>query len=279
MNDLQTAEFDILREFINVCEKLGLRYYLVCGSALGAVKYHGFIPWDDDVDVALPRKDYEMFCRRAGEFLPNYLFVQNYHTDRYFPSIYTKLRNRSTTFIEKGSETIDMVHGVYIDVFPLDGHPRAGIKSSVFELKKRLCVAGISAKFKHDSKVKDVLYFPLKLIASILPPNYFARKYDRLVRRYPPDDSELWCNYGNSKLKIEYADRTQYGAGKTESFEGVDVCVPADCDAYLTQKYGDWRADLPQEQQVGHHYYVMCDLQTPYSDHIVRVGRGKIKIK
>ena len=65
MTELQEIEFGLLQQFLSVCEQLNLTYYLVCGSALGAVKYGGFIPWDDDIDVALPRKDYEIFCREA----------------------------------------------------------------------------------------------------------------------------------------------------------------------------------------------------------------------
>ena len=70
MTELQTVELELLRQFLAVCEREGLTYYMVCGSALGAVKYGGFIPWDDDIDVALPRADYERFCRVAPGLLP-----------------------------------------------------------------------------------------------------------------------------------------------------------------------------------------------------------------
>ena len=76
MNELQQKEFELLKCFIEICEKLGLTYYLVCGSALGAVKYKGFIPWDDDVDVALPREDYEIFCSKAGNCCPKAFFFK-----------------------------------------------------------------------------------------------------------------------------------------------------------------------------------------------------------
>ena len=82
MTDLQNAEFEILKEYTGACEKLGLTYYLVCGSALGAVKYGGFIPWDDDIDVAMPRRDYDLFCEKAQALLPGHIFVQTNVTDR-----------------------------------------------------------------------------------------------------------------------------------------------------------------------------------------------------
>ena len=279
MNELQSSEFDILKVFVGICEKHGLDYYLVCGSALGAVKYGGFIPWDDDVDVALPRKDYDRFVEIAKNELPDNFFLQNYKSDKYFPPIYSKLRNKATAFIEKGSETLDIVHGVYIDVFPLDGHPGGGIAGAIFELKKKIYVAGIAADFRHDSRLKEILYIPLKLAVRVLPRGYFAARYEKLVRKYPPESSELWCNYGNSKLKVEYAPREQYGAGADARFEEITVRVPSDSDAYLTQKYGDWRADLPEDQKVGHHFYAVCDLDRPYTDYVVPAGRGKIGIR
>ena len=74
MNELQKKELEILKIFIEICEKLDIRYYLVCGSALGAVKYNGFIPWDDDIDVGLFREDYEIFCEKASSMLPAGIF-------------------------------------------------------------------------------------------------------------------------------------------------------------------------------------------------------------
>ena len=93
MNELQKIEFDMLKEVVRVCSELKLTYYLVCGSALGSIKYRGFIPWDDDMDIALPRRDYEIFIKEAQALLPENLFLQNYHTEPSFPQIFSKLRN------------------------------------------------------------------------------------------------------------------------------------------------------------------------------------------
>ena len=77
MTELQQIEKNILACALEIVDRLHLTYFLVCGSALGAVKYNGFIPWDDDIDIAMPRKDYTVFCEKAGELLPPYLFLQN----------------------------------------------------------------------------------------------------------------------------------------------------------------------------------------------------------
>ena len=94
MTELQSVEFSLLKSFVNICDELGLTYYLVCGSALGAVKYSGFIPWDDDIDVALPRNDYELFCEKAPALLPAGYFLQNHKTDKNYPRIYSKIAKK-----------------------------------------------------------------------------------------------------------------------------------------------------------------------------------------
>ena len=89
MTDLQQVEFKILQAVDAVCRQLHINYYLICGSALGAVKYSGFIPWDDDLDIGLLRPDYEIFVEKAQELLPNSYFLQNYRTDPAFPQIFS----------------------------------------------------------------------------------------------------------------------------------------------------------------------------------------------
>ena len=89
-----------------------------------------------------------------------------------------------------------------------------------------------------------------------------------MISSYPVENSEVICNHGNWQGKLEYAPREQYGEGIMMEFEGLKVRVPELYDEYLTQKYGDWRADLPEEEKVGHHYYSVCDLNKSYKEYI-----------
>ena len=81
MNRIKEIELDMLKAFVSICDQLGLKYYLIGGTLLGAVRHKGFIPWDDDIDVGMPREDYEVFVEKAGKLLPDYIFLQNYRTD------------------------------------------------------------------------------------------------------------------------------------------------------------------------------------------------------
>ena len=95
--------------------------------------------------------------------------------------------------------------------------------------------------------------------------NVILSKYERLISKYSTDFSEIWCNHGNWQGCLEYAHKTQYGKGVMMEFEGVKMRVPEKFDEYLTQKYGDWRLDPPEGDQIGHHYHVMMDLENSYT--------------
>ena len=121
MNELQQIDSDLLKEYIDFCEKHNLTYFLMAGTLLGAIRHKGFIPWDDDIDVAMPREDYDRFCELAAKEFTGDIFFQSYKTDKHFPYVFSKLRNTNTTFIEAVYKHVDMNHGVYIDIFPIDG--------------------------------------------------------------------------------------------------------------------------------------------------------------
>ena len=268
MTDLQRVEFEILRQAVAVCEAKGLRYYLVCGSALGAVKYGGFIPWDDDVDLALPRDDYERFLREAPALLPEELVLQNYHTERCCPNVYTKLRNRNTTFIEASAAELPICHGIFIDVFPLDRYPASRLRGWALERKKRFFQGLASSVYCSQKSGRALLYDRLGRLLGIRKrlPKLMARLEKTLIQ---PGDraSDLMCNHGNWQGKKDYAPSSVFAEGAPAIFEGLPVVVPKEYDAYLTQKYGDWRADLPEEQKAGHHSFLVCDPHTPCAEY------------
>ena len=271
MNELQKIEFDILRECIRIMDAHDLRYYLVCGSALGAVKYGGFIPWDDDMDIGLFREDYERFCEIAPRELPEYYFLQNYQTDPAFPAIFSKVRDSRTTYIEKSASELEICHGVYIDVFPLDGYPESKSEARRLERKKKLYTLSLASAFciSESYSAKAKLFFKAERALGLHKRTAkTVASYEKLIAKYPTDSSRLICNHGNWQGRLEYAPREQYGNGAWASFEGLPVRIPERFDEYLTQKYGDWRADLPEEKKVGHHYYEILDLSRPYTEYV-----------
>ena len=267
MNDLQKKELRLLVWFDRVCGELGLPYFLVCGSALGAVKYKGFIPWDDDVDVGMLRGDYDRFMREAPALLPEGIFLQNFRSDPAYPLIFAKLRDSNTTYVETGLAHIPVNHGVYMDIFPLDGYPADPKDQRRFERRKRIFRCKLLAALEGNYSPRARLAVTaMRLMGVHKRTGRILERYEQMIRAYPPEKSELICNHGNWQGQLEYAPREQYGEGTAAEFVGIKVRVPAQYDMYLTRKYGDWRAELPPEQQVGHHYYTVMDLNTPYTE-------------
>jgi len=278
MNELQSKAFGLLEIFVHICEKWEIPYYLVCGSALGAVKYQGFIPWDDDIDVGLLRPDYQRFLEVAPGELPDWCFLQNYNTEPEFIHTFSKLRNSNTTFLETGAAKMKINHGIFIDIFPIDGHPEGFWERKVFLFRQKLyswqrfCVLEDVPKLRmrFRNKFLRLLGYHKNIVST-------QKKIERLYCKYPPKDSQLWCNYGNWQGKLEFAPKWHYGNGTWATFEGLRVRIPENFDAYLTQKYGDWRADLPEEQKKSHHHSIICDPEKPFTAYLVLAEQNRTK--
>lgn len=266
MNKLQQTQFEILKEFIGICQALDLQYFLVCGSALGSVKYGGFIPWDDDIDVALPREDYEIFLKNAQTLLPQYYFLQNYKTDKYYHHFCSKIRDSRTTYVEYDQKNLNIHHGVFIDIIPLDVLPN----DTNFMVKYRFFRVCQLIYLKSREKYKNIIKSVLRPFVNIRIVHMCFEKY---LQNNMATDRVQYCNFHNAKNNRLYMKEEIYGKGTTAKFEGIEVVVPEKYDEYLTAYYGSWRTELPPDEQVGHHYYEIMDLEHPYTDYIMKTTR------
>ena len=144
LREVQLTELEMLTEVHRICQKREIPYVIIAGTLLGAVRHGGFIPWDDDVDVALLRKDYERFRRACEEELDTERFV--FQDDRNTPGYrwgYGKLRRKNTLFLREHQENMPYFQGIFLDVFPLDEVPRnylrrAGWQAACFLIRKCL---------------------------------------------------------------------------------------------------------------------------------------------
>ena len=266
MNPIQEKVFQMLQAFTQICDRLHLKCFLVCGSALGAVKYGGFIPWDDDVDVALFRSDYERFCKEAPALLPAHLFLQNFRSDPAFPAIYSKLRDSRTTCIEESVAALPIHHGISLDIFPLDGYPKDKKEQKRLERRKAWFVRKLSIPCVRPERWKEMLVKPLRALGFGKNTAQTAEAYTALISVWPVENSDIIANHGNWQGRLEYHRKEIYGEGSRGSFEGAAVRLPADCDAYLRQKYGDYRQDPPPDKQRSHHRYQRLDAERPYTE-------------
>ena len=247
LQKMQEVELDLFKAFIEVCEKLQLKYYLLGGTLLGAVRHKGFIPWDDDIDVGMPRKDYEIFIQKAQDLLPEHYFVQTLYSEPTIPYNFCKIRNNNTTFVEYSIKKLNINHGVYIDVFPLDGYPNDKKEQKKFKRKQlfyKICINKIFT-CKDDSFIKHVLRLGLKVITFFMPVKVAVKKREKLYKSYT--ETDMMANYCGAWKEKEIVPKDWYGEGVQLEFEGLKVNAPAQYDKWLTQVYGDYMQLPPEE--------------------------------
>ena len=128
---VQQTELDILEVVHNICVENNLKYSIAYGTLIGAVRHHGFIPWDDDIDICMPREDYERFIKIWPSYQFDGYILQNLDTDEDFTQNFTKIRKKNTTFLQKGEEKYKYNKGIFIDIFPGDRVPNSSIKRKI----------------------------------------------------------------------------------------------------------------------------------------------------
>lgn len=266
MQAIHKVELDMFKEFIQVCEKLNLRYYCIGGTALGAVRHEGFIPWDDDIDVGMPLSDYHKFLKEGQQYLSDNLFIQCHETEPNMPWYFSKIRNTSTTFVEEYVKDYPINHGVYIDIFPLDGFPE--------ETEKRIKMQKKYAKmhnifchktfgFSYGSTLRSMYY---RLHGIAYPKKNLKEKIIKLSEQYDYDNSNyVGPLFGFHGIK-EIFPKEVFGKGKRMKFEDIEVLIPEQYDIYLTQMYGNYMEFPPKDKQTSPHAYFV-DLEKSYLDY------------
>jgi lipopolysaccharide cholinephosphotransferase len=257
---MKELERDMLVSFLEVCDKLSLRYYLVGGTLLGAVRHQGFIPWDDDIDIAMPRADYEVFLREGQKYLPEHLFLQHLNSDPAYGGNFAKIRDMRTTLVEYSVRKYPMCHGVFIDVFPLDFYPddpreqkKMDRRQLYFKYRTRAAVE-VPAPARHSAAVELGLNAMSGLTWLCCPSFRRVLKIREKVHT-GVKSGEKWANYCGAWGKKEIMPARWFGEGCKLRFEGLEVTGPEHYHEYLTQMYGDYMQLPPVEKRGQHHQF------------------------
>ena len=261
--DIATLHEHILQILLTVdrvCSEHGIRYNCWAGTMLGAVRHKGFIPWDDDMDICMPRPDYDRFMTHAREWLPQHLEALSIETDENYPGGFGKVVDASTTLIERAHS--DYVGGIYIDVFPIDGAPKAA-------WKQRLAVARYKSldkllyflhrdPYKHGHGPKA---WPVLLIQRLFTHKWARRQLRAAYLAYDYEQSEYVLDYDDGIKGIITKDIL--GTPQPFDFEGHKVMGVEHYDEYLRAKYGDYMVVPPHDQQRQHNFYYL-DYNLPF---------------
>jgi lipopolysaccharide cholinephosphotransferase len=277
MNDIQLVQFDLLKQFIAVCEKHNLRYYLFGGSCLGAIRHKGFIPWDDDIDVIMPRPDFDKLLKLTNAFSHPY-FLQSNHSEPRYCYPFAKLRNSNTTMMEWVFAPVKMNHGIWIDIFPLDGFTKRKITGKYWSIKPYTLwfrwYFSYLYSLRHPIRLSRYFFTDLliNIIAYLFLPfninNFNTRLLEKSYRKIPIEEATLVGTYLTMYFNKEALPFDVFGNGANATFEGINVKVPADYDKYLTQIYGEYMTPPKEHKQKGHHLAKVVDPFKSYKEYI-----------
>ncbi len=267
IKQVQRRELDILREVMALCGRHGLRWWADGGTLLGAVRHGGFIPWDDDIDIGMPRPDFDRFRELAKKELPDHLALQDYEDIRHTFHPLLKVHDVRTTFVERDFAPYPEVHtGVYIDIFCFDGYPGPGPERDALERRRRRLgrLAGFLRAEKADlrtpgQKLRYGLGAPIRWC---LPYNWASKKQEELFRRCSFDDA-AWIN--ECQGWVIYPARCLRET-VTLPFEDMELPCPAGYDEYLTVVYGDYMRLPPEPERTPQHDVAWFSMERSYQE-------------
>lgn len=251
---LHQFEIYALDEVDRICRKHNLVYYLVGGTLLGAVRHHGFIPWDDDLDIAMPRDDFEKFFELAKEELNDRFYLQSTFSSEGYNKIFAKIRINNTVFLQEDVSHIQMHHGVFIDIFPLD----SGKQKRSLTVKIKTSISNLLTT--HISARKGI--FPLVLkhrLLSFIPVSFCVKLRDALLK----GRGDYYLNYGSQYGIVKQTiAKSHYDPPCQLEFEGKEYMAPCDYIFILERLYGDNFMELPPLEKRRTHNPVRLSFDT-----------------
>lgn len=259
LSQLQSEELKLLKIFVKICEQNDLTYFVCGGSFLGAVRHQGFIPWDDDIDVAMPRPDFERLLEIAPNQLPDNAYLSTYKQKEH-ATLVAQIFSKEKRFLLNNSAT-KVPTAAWVDILVIDGAPKAGIQRKIFEVrymyyrmlnqfahfdevvnlnKKRPWYEKLAIKFAQVSKIEKKLN-PIKM----------GDKFHELLKSNCYEDCDEVATFmGAAKMK-EIVPKEYYGRGTVYRFEDINVKCPDKLD-YLVHFYGDYMTPPPVDERNKH---------------------------
>ncbi len=250
LDKIHKVEIELMDEFKRICEAHGLRYFLDSGTALGAVRHAGFIPWDDDIDLGMPRSDYEKFLLFASRELDPKYALQTHETDGNYYKFNAKIRKKNTFFEEKGSE-LYRERGISIDIFPFDYLPDGRIMQKISLSTARTKMRLIRFHMNGGGSKNPVKKLLHKIVARF-DLEKMRKRYDSYCKRI--DESSYMACYSyrmiqSKDILFKAADLLPV---RDILFENALYSIMNDPDAYLKEMYGDYMQLPPEEKRQYH---------------------------
>ena len=268
MEPLQEKCLEMAEYFVQFCKENDLLCYLCGGGAIGTLRHKGFIPWDDDLDFFMPRKDYEKLAQLWPQKADSRYQLSKSNENYLDRNLFITIRDTQTTCIKPYQQDLDIPHGLALDVLPLDYYP-----TNELSRKKQVIAALVYSLFcaqtipeKHGGIMKLGSQVLLALVPSKKLRYKIWKKAEAEMTKYTKEESEgitELCS-GPYYMKKKYP-ISSFEAALWLPFEETELPIPIGYDAYLKTAFGDYMTPPPVEKQVGHHDAVLVDLEKSYT--------------
>lgn len=267
ISDVWKVEQEILDVVHRVCVENNLRYSLAFGTLLGAVRHGGFIPWDDDIDIMMPREDYEKLIRIWKDIAPKGYILQDYRTDLDYTNNFAKIRKNHTTFLQTDDERNKKYHkGIFVDIFPADKVARGKIPRAIQYIA---CAINLLYSRGFTSGTKGMIGVIERFLLSTNPKNYPKRRQqaEKIIRYWNSDKSTEyflpcvieWC-------KEYYHPADMFDELEKIQFNGKEYYTVKDYDKILRLEYGDYMLLPPEEERTWKHHPILIDFEHNYDE-------------
>ncbi|WP_297900486.1 LicD family protein [uncultured Parabacteroides sp.] len=262
---------EIAKYFDNFCSKHGLRYFAIGGTAIGALRHHGMIPWDDDIDFVMPRPDYERFLMLSKKELSSQYDIFEHRMNKSFHQSICKMCDANTSYLD--SWRYDCVLGAFIDIFPMDGMPdtneRGRIDYFLTYYQMRRIAEAINTHYSFRDLLGAIYHMDIIGIKSQIYSHFYHLlhkdndiyiKCDNYLMRYPYETSEYVAYFGTNKGINGISKREWFNDYYYVPFEDFQVRLPIGIDKYLTRVYGDYMTPLPVSERGSLHSFGYLNL-------------------
>lgn len=252
---LQRIQLLALLEIKRICNKYNIRYFLQYGTLLGAVRHKGFIPWDDDLDIAMLRSDYDCFIDACKNDLSGDYFLQIHETDKEYAKAMIRICVNDTEYVFNGLKHVNMHQGIFVDIFPIDNAPKGKTLSFIYGNFLHWLQAASRLKLSYGILSK-IAWRKIGGTAIYLLPLIFFNKdqtYELMEKtmkyfngRVKSDVISSYCHYSYKKNIFR---KDMFDDVIELTFEGFEFSCPKNYHEYLSQVYGDYMTPPPKDQQ------------------------------
>lgn len=251
IDELKKIQLAMLKDIDFFCKSNNITYFLSYGTLLGAIRHKGYIPWDDDIDICMPRPDYERFINLYENKQKNY-HVKEFRKTKGYGLPFAKVSNENTIMNE--FLYYSDVFGVYVDVFPIDGY---GEKKQITQSQwlSKFLNAKKAVLGRNRSLIKNIVIAMGKLFLSPFSVQYILKKMHSIATKYSYTDCSQTDVFCSSTVEREIVPRTVFDKIIEADFEDCKFKIPANYDIYLKALYGDYMTPPPIENRISHHAY------------------------